>query len=44
MSFINYIILNLNIDNILLFQVTSSKCLRINQDTCLNWKFHLENK
>ena len=41
MSFKNDIIFNINIDNILLSQVTSKKCLGINLDTCLNWKCHL---
>ena len=41
MSFKNDIIFNLNIDNTLLSQVTSTTCLGINLDTCLNWKCHL---
>ena len=40
MSFKNDIIFNINIDNTLLSQVTSTKCLGINLDTCLNWKCH----
>ena len=32
---------NINIDNTLLSQVTSTKFLGINLDTCLNWKCHL---
>ena len=41
MSFKNDIIFNINIDNTLLSQVTSTKCLGINLDNCLNWKCHL---
>ena len=41
MSFKNDIIFNINIYNTLLFQVTSTKCLGINLDTCLNWKCQL---
>ena len=40
MSFTNYIIFNINIDNTLLSQVTSTKCLGINIDTCLKLKCH----
>ena len=38
MSFKNDIIFNINIDNTFLSQVTSTKFLGINLDTCLNWK------
>ena len=41
MSFKNDIIFNINIDNTLLSQVTSTKFLGINLDTCLIWKCHL---
>ena len=41
MSFNNDIIFNINIDNTLLSQVTFTKFLGINLDTCLNWKCHL---
>ena len=41
MSFINDIIFNINIGNSLISQVTSTKFLGINLDTCLNWKWHL---
>ena len=41
MSFKNDIIFNINIDNTILSQVSSTKCLGINLDTCLNWKCHL---
>ena len=41
MSFKNYIIFNINIDNTLLSQVTSTTFLGIQIDTCLNWKCHL---
>ena len=38
---LNDIIFNINIDNTLLSQVTSTTFLGINLDTCLNWKCHL---
>ena len=41
MSFKNNIIFNINIDNTLLFQLTSTSFLGINLDTYLNWKCHL---
>ena len=41
MSFKNDIIFNINIDNTLLSQVTYTKFLGINLDTCLNCKCHL---
>ena len=47
MSFKNDIIFNINIDNTILSQVSSTKFLGINLDTCSNWKCHfayLKNK
>ena len=41
MSFKNDIIFNINIDNTILSQVSSTKFLGINLDTCLKWKCHL---
>ena len=41
MSLKNDTIFNINIDNTLLSKVTSTKCLGINQDICLNWKCQL---